>query len=127
MLNSLDISKASESINDINIAKEGNKEAFFRLIEENKNQLYRIAKGIVYIESNDFNSNEKMDLWNALNSLQSQFRTVVVLFYYEDLTYKNISSILNISEGTIKSRLSRAKTKLEEVLNVAVGGEYYGK
>lgn len=174
--------KAPEITNDVGLAKKGNKEAFCRIIEDNKNQLYRIAKGILYSEPdiedalqeitlkawlqignlkrdeyfktwlirilinecynilrkrkkvitleeikfsecNDFNSNEKIDLWNALNSLSDELRTVVVLFYYEDLPYKDIAAILKISEGTVKSRLSRAKTKLEETLKIAVGGE----
>jgi len=43
-------------------------------------------------------------------------REVTLLFYYEDFSVKTISSILKIPEGTVKSRLSRARTKLNEYL-----------
>jgi len=37
-------------MNDIKLAKKGNKEAFCRLINDNKNQMYKIAKSIVFLE-----------------------------------------------------------------------------
>ena len=42
------------------------------------------------------------------------------LFYYEDLSIREISEILGIGENTIKSQLSRARTLLKEKLK----GEY---
>lgn len=52
-----------------------------------------------------------------LERLEENFKSVVILFYYEDLSIKDISKILKISEGTVKSRLSRAKAKLREIMN----------
>jgi len=68
-------------------------------------------------------SDEKIDMDNALKALSYELRVVVVLFYFEDMPYKEIAAILNVAEGTVKSRLSRAKTKLQINLNSAVGGK----
>lgn len=49
-------------------------------------------------------------------NLNEEFSSVLVLFYYEDMSIKEISKVLEISEGTVKSRLSRAKSKLKALL-----------
>lgn len=51
-----------------------------------------------------------------VNQLDDEFKSVIILFYYDDISIKNISIILNTSEGTIKSRLSRAKAKLKVMM-----------
>ena len=43
-------------------------------------------------------------------------KTVTVLYYYNDYSVAEISEILDIPEGTVKSRLSRARTKLYEII-----------
>lgn len=48
--------------------------------------------------------------------LPEKLRQVVIMYYTEDLPVAEIASILNISEGTVKSRLSNARKKLKERL-----------
>ena len=45
-----------------------------------------------------------------------------ILFYFEDMKYKDIAKLLNIKEGTVKSRLSRAKEKLYHMLKEELYG-----
>lgn len=52
----------------------------------------------------------------ALNELSSDHREVVYLAFYEGLSYGEISGILGIPSGTVKSRMFHAKRKLAEVL-----------
>ena len=52
----------------------------------------------------------------ALNELPVEFRVPVVLFYFENLSYRDIAQHLNLPLGTIMSRLSRAKTQLRRKL-----------
>ena len=56
------------------------------------------------------------ELWEAVLSLPPESRAVVVLFYYEDLTVEQIAKTLKIPQGTVKSRLSRAREKLRTML-----------
>lgn len=59
---------------------------------------------------------EYHELWDVVTGLETAYREVIILYFYEQLTIKEIGSILHIPEGTVKSRLSRAKNKLREHL-----------
>ncbi len=52
----------------------------------------------------------------ALNELSVEFRVPVVLFYFENLSYRDIAQQLELPLGTIMSRLSRAKSQLRRKL-----------
>ena len=52
----------------------------------------------------------------AIDSLPEEFRLVVLMFYFEELTYKEIAENLELPIGTVMSRLSRAKGRLRSVL-----------
>ena len=52
----------------------------------------------------------------ALDALSADHREVVYLTFYEGLSYGEISGILGIPSGTVKSRMFHAKRKLAEVL-----------
>ncbi|MDE6887383.1 MAG: sigma-70 family RNA polymerase sigma factor [Eubacterium sp.] len=62
------------------------------------------------------NREEYMDLYSCICSMESKFREVVILYYFDELKTREIAKILNISEGTVKSRLSRAREKLKKYL-----------
>ena len=64
---------------------------------------------------------EKSDLEIILNQLDEDLRTVTVLYYYDDLSIAEISEILSIPEGTVKSRLSRARDKIFKILKKEEG------
>jgi RNA polymerase sigma-70 factor, ECF subfamily len=70
-------------------------------------------------------TNEHELMW-AINKLDEGFRTILILFYYEDMSIKDISKILNISQGTVKSRLNRAKAKLKNILEDNSGSDING-
>ena len=63
---------------------------------------------------------EYTDLRELVEDLSEEFSSVIVLFYYEDMSIKDISKVLEISEGTVKSRLYRAKEKLRVLLKEEV-------
>lgn len=59
---------------------------------------------------------ENIDLFKAVMSLPLKERTVVHLFYYEDLSIIQISGVLNIKESAVKTRLFRARKRLKTIL-----------
>lgn len=52
----------------------------------------------------------------SLNMLQDDQRTIIVLRDIESMSYEDIAKALDIELGTVKSRLSRARKKLKEML-----------
>lgn len=59
---------------------------------------------------------ENIDLFKAVMSLPLKERTVVHLFYYEDMSIIQISGVLNIKESAVKTRLFRARKRLKTIL-----------
>lgn len=52
----------------------------------------------------------------AVHSLPAAFRETILLYYYQGYGISEIAQMLDLPEGTISSRLSRARKKLEEIL-----------
>lgn len=59
---------------------------------------------------------ENIDLYRALTRVRAESRVVLVLYYSEQYTQKEIAEILDIPAGTVASRLSRARTELRNLM-----------
>ena len=60
---------------------------------------------------------EKMEIAKSLlKELPFEYRIVLILRAYEELSYKEIAKRLNISVGTVMSRISRGRIKIQELL-----------
>ncbi len=66
-------------------------------------------------ENTEGNFNEKM-IQAAIEKLPEKFRTVIILRDIQELSYDDISKIIGVPLGTIKSRVNRARLKLRELL-----------
>ena len=53
------------------------------------------------------------DLYQAVRQLPDAYRMVVVLYYFLGCQVKQTAEVLQIAEGTVKSRLSKARSLLE--------------
>jgi len=56
-------------------------------------------------------------LLNVLGEIDEGYRAPLVLYYLEDLSYKQIGHVLAIPLGTVQSRIARAKIKLFQLLS----------
>ena len=52
-------------------------------------------------------------LWKQIQSLPEKQRIAMTLYAMDDLSYKEIASIMNVSVASIESLLFRARTKLK--------------
>lgn len=59
---------------------------------------------------------ERQELLAAVRKLPADFRDAVLLHYYQGYAINEIAEMLNVPEGTISSRLSRGRKKLQEIL-----------
>lgn len=69
-----------------------------------------------FVSTVDFDNAYQLDLFNAVMCLSKKERTVIHLFYYESLSIKEIARMLKIKESAVKTRLSRARVRLKEIL-----------
>lgn len=58
----------------------------------------------------------KKVMWEEIDKLKPAHKEVLYLYYYEDLTYEEISNLLDVKLATVKTRVHRAKLKLKEAL-----------
>ena len=59
---------------------------------------------------------DRSDVMKALNKLSTEHREAVVLYYYHDFDIRQIASIQGVPEGTVKSRLHKARSKLATLM-----------
>lgn len=67
-------------------------------------------------ENISFKDNSNITSIEAVKKLPEKYRIVIYLYYYEQYKVHEISKILKISEGTVKSQLSRAREILKNEL-----------
>lgn len=97
-----------DSLDDVIYTEDGEKEKF--IIEDRTFDPERV------LHKKEF----EKEIQNALNLLSVEFRTVLVLCDIEGFSYEEISKMLNIPIGTVRSRLNRARKILRDKLG---GGE----
>ena len=61
-------------------------------------------------------SETKITVWNAVGMLKEAHRTVIILFYYEGCTVREIAAITSSAETTVRVRLLRARKELASIL-----------
>lgn len=58
--------------------------------------------------------------------MPKQHQEVLILYYYDEFSTKEIAKILDIPQGTVKSRLARGRKQLKDLLEMEGEGAYEG-
>lgn len=67
-------------------------------------------------ETISFDVPEKSEVYFAVQELPAKYRAVIHLFYYEDMSVKEIAHCTDAKEATVKSQLHRGRELLREIL-----------
>lgn len=59
---------------------------------------------------------DQQEIMGAIHQLPASFREVILLHYYQGYGITEIAEMMDLPEGTISSRLSRGRKKLESIL-----------
>jgi RNA polymerase sigma factor (sigma-70 family) len=87
-----------------------------------KEKIEHLTKGNP-IELAVLNNEQSAMIEKAILKLSLKLREPIVLFYYEELKIKDIAIVLSIPESTVKSRLTKAKLVLKELIGDMEEGE----
>ena len=63
-----------------------------------------------------FAGEQTVQMLQSMEKLSEEHREILVLRYYDELSYAEISHVLNLKLGTVMSRLSRARKNLLDVV-----------
>ena len=108
-------------LNDCNFFKTW----IIRILINQANTAYKRRKKFIYLSDyqqeaqyEDFyDFIDNTDLCFAIASLKLEYRTVIFLHYFQDMKIKEIADVLQIPTGTVKWRLSKAKSILQKKLS----------
>lgn len=84
--------------------------------------LLKHKKRTVIVDSNDLDHIASSDednsnmIYECICLLKEPYKNIIILFYYDELSVKDISEILNIGETNVTSRLNRARMKLKKII-----------
>ncbi|WP_295580126.1 RNA polymerase sigma factor [uncultured Oscillibacter sp.] len=67
-----------------------------------------------------FQEDSQAELYRAVMELPEKYRTVLNLFYYEELSVREIAQVLEVKETAVTTRLSRARDRLRQRLTEEV-------
>ena len=79
------------------------------------------------VSENDYEEVERQDtrqfIQQSVLSLPAKYKDVVICVYFQEMTITEAADALHIAEGTVKSRLSRARQKLKILLEGRISDE----
>lgn len=64
----------------------------------------------------EVDNNKLIEIWEYVYKLKAKYTKIILLYYYENRSIKEISTITGLSEGTVKSRLHRARNMLKKII-----------
>lgn len=97
-------------------------EWMYRILTINTNNFLE-ANGMTIEESDkeDYYENDKITLYETIDSLEGKYKTAIILRYYFDFSYKSIAEILDLNINTvfiyIRQALKKMKVNVGESLN----------
>ena len=93
----------------------------YNIINKNKKIAYIDDTIIQNTESSEDNYEIENSLEWVLNQIDKDLKEIVVLYYYDDFSVADIANVLEIPQGTVKSRLSRAREQIKEIIKKEEG------
>ncbi len=107
-----------------------------RILINKTTDIYRRKKNRKFVSFDEIKMSEKYDTemfdsvengidFNFIcNNLKYEDRLIIILYYMENFTDKEIGRILNIKENTVTTKRTRAKEKIKKIYET--GGKNYG-
>ena len=86
------------------------------ILKHNKKELLIDNEYINNLPDTSDADEKNEEIWHCVCKLKESYKTIIILYYYDNYSIKEIASILNVSEGNVKMRLSRGREKLRKII-----------
>lgn len=85
--------------------------------EDSADRPLQVASDNLNPEESSIKKEESEKLKNIVEQLPMRYRTLIILRYYDELSYEEISQQLDLPLGTIKAQLFRARDLMSNIMN----------
>jgi len=85
--------------------------------EDNDERQLQVASDNLNPEETSIKKQESEKLKGIVEQLPMRYRTLIILRYYDELSYEEISQLLDIPLGTVKAQLFRARDLMSNIMN----------
>lgn len=86
-------------------------------LKKNKNIIYLDEEILTNKPADSEDRESKMDILSELDKLDKRYKDVIILKYFDDLTVREISEVLEIPIGTAKTYLNRGLNSLRKTIS----------
>lgn len=111
----LDWKKKKERIKSINFSSMVN--------EENKDQTIDIKDESMMPDEIILEDEKQRQIHELIYELSDKYKTVLIMYHFNDMSYQDISKALNLPERTVETRLYRARRMLKDKLTKTMSKE----
>jgi RNA polymerase sigma-70 factor (ECF subfamily) len=92
----------------------------FSALENDSEHTFEVADDAEPVEQKLERSDHCQQLMAAMHVLPLEYREVLLLYYYDDVTYQDLANLLGVSRATINLRLTKGRALLREALSRSV-------
>lgn len=85
-------------------------------LKKEKSTIYLVEEQRIASAQENISIEEKLDLYKAIDILKEDYKIVIILKYFNDMTIEEISKVMNIPINTVKSHIKRSKEQLNKIL-----------
>ena len=90
----------------------------YDLLKKQKKYEFVVPDDTFTEQPEELSIDDRLDLYQALNTLNPEEKTLIILKYFEDRSFREIAETMKLPESTVKTRLYRTIGKLKEAVSV---------
>lgn len=94
----------------LNVCRDMGRSRWMRFVER------RVSLDLLPESAQEYNGYNSLDLAGAILQLPAKMKEVVLLYFYHDMTMREISDVLGVSASVVSKRIKQALSKLEGIL-----------
>ena len=102
-------------------------------LRKRKRMIFNLPKLLIgnkiHTESSEdtfIRNDQNEQILQTIFSLSSKYREVLILYYFHDLNVEEVSETLSLKKNTVKTRLSRGRYLLSDILESKKGEDFHG-